>query len=287
LTSIHPTAIVSPRAAIGRDVIIGPFCVIEDGGIVGDRCQLSSNVIIKDGTTLGCDNQVHEAVVLGGRPQHLKAGPHVGRLLIGRGNVIREHATIHRGLGADDCTTVGDNNLIMVNAHIAHDCHVGSHTIIANNVLMAGHISVGDRAYLSGAVAIHQFCRIGQYCMVGGQAHVKRDVPPYVTVDGHASQIVGLNLIGLRRNGFADTDILQLKAAYRLIYRSGMSWADILAALQSQFPEGPAAEFYPFLSSGQRGFIQERHTARRVTLKLAATDVDEANDVPRDMRKAG
>lgn len=285
MTTIHPTAVVGCQVDLGRDVTIGPFCVIEDGAVIGDGCCLAGRVAVKQGTRLGPDNQVAEGAVLGGRPQHLRAGDQVGQLIIGRGNTIRENATIHRGLSQGHNTYVGDNNLIMVNAHVAHDCHVGSHTIIANNVMMAGHVTVGDRAYLSGAVAIHQFCRIGAYAMVGGQAHIKQDVPPYMTVDGHASRIVGLNVIGLRRNGFTNDDLTQLKEAYRVIYRSGMRWTDVLDSLRIQFPTGPAAAFHEFLSTGRRGFLQERRAPRGATLPIATHEEDDA--ASRELRKVG
>lgn len=263
---------VSPRAELGRNVSIGPFCIVEGGAKLGDDCRLAGRVTIKEGTSLGRANEVGEGAVLGGKPQHLQAGDEHGGLLIGDENSIRENATLHLALRPGSETRVGSGNLIMVNAHVAHDCRVGDNAILANNVMLAGHVTVGDRAYLSGAVGVHQFCRIGPYAMVGGQAHITRDVPPYVTVDGHSSQVVGLNLIGLRRNGFSSAAIEQLKAAYRVIYRSGLSWRDVLNELRKNFALGPAAEFATFLAEGQRGFVQERRGARGVTLKLTPLD---------------
>jgi len=268
VTSIHPTAVVDPRAEIAANVSIGPFSIVESEVVIGEGCQVGGHTVIKAGTRLGKNNLVSEGAVLGGRPQHLRAGERVGRLRIGDGNMIRENVTIHCGLGADDWTEVGDQNLLMVNAHIAHDCHIGNHTVLTNNVMIAGHVSIGDRAYLSGAAGIHQFCRIGQLAMVGGQAHLNRDVPPFVTVDGLSSHVVGLNMIGLRRNGYGDSDIRQLKAAYRIIYRNGLSWNDVLTTLQREFLAGPAATFYEFLSQARRGIMQERHGPGRAPLRL-------------------
>lgn len=272
MSNIHPLAIVSPRAELGKNVSIGPFSIIEAGAIVGNDCRVAARVTIKERTRLGRGNEVGEGAVLGGKPQHVLAGDEHGDLIIGDDNSIRENATLHRALHPGASTIVGNSNLIMVNAHVAHDCRVGDHTIMANNVMLAGHVTVEDRAYLSGAVGVHQFCRIGQYAMVGGQAHITRDVPPYITVDGHSSQVVGLNLIGLRRNGFSSAAIEQLKAAYRVIYRSGMSWREVLNELRKSFALGPASEFARFLADGQRGFVQERRGARGVTLKLTALD---------------
>ncbi len=266
--SVHPLAAVSPTARIGSRVRIGPFCVVEADVTIGDGCVLESHVVVKHGTSLGSDNHVFEGAVLGGLPQHVHLPENPGRVVIGNGNTIRENATIHRALQSDAVTAIGNDNLLMINAHIAHDCRLGNNTIVTNNVLLAGHVTVGDRAYLSGAAAVHQFCRIGTLAMVGGQAHLVKDVPPFVTVDGLSSLVVGLNQIGLRRAGFDLAGIRQLKAAYRVIYRSGLAWAEIIERLQSEFPEGPAAEFYQFLSTTGRGIISERRLPPGATIKL-------------------
>jgi UDP-N-acetylglucosamine acyltransferase len=265
---IHPSAVIDPQANLASDVEIGPFCDIEAGVTIGSGSRLGARVSVKEGTQLGERNEVFEGVVLGGRPQHLQANGDFGPLLIGQGNTIRENVTIHRGLKHDSSTKLGDGNLVMVNAHIAHDCQVGNHTIIANNVMMAGHVSIDDYAYLSGAVGIHQFCRVGSYAMVGGQAHIKQDVPPFVTVDGQSSRIVGLNLIGLKRRGFDKDAILQLKAAYRVIYRQGLTWNEVLSTLERDFTTGPASTLYGFLSGGKRGFISERRTPAAATVQV-------------------
>jgi len=268
VTDIHPTALVDSQAELGSNVTIGPFAIVEAGVQIGDNCRLASHSIIKSGTKLGCGNTVFEAVVLGGVPQHLRAGAKPGNLVIGDHNTMREHVTVHCGLEEGKTTVLGDHNFLMVNTHVGHDCIVGNHTIMANNVMLSGHVTVGDRAYLSGAVGIHQFCRVGQFAMVGGQARVVQDVPPYVTVDGDSTKIVGLNSIGLRRNGFSRTEIQQLKAAYRVIYRSGLTWNEVLEQLEADFMEGPVAEFYAFMCKGNRGFVQERRTPEKATVKL-------------------
>ncbi len=158
--------------------------------------------------------------------------------------------------------------------------------ILANNVLLGGFVSIGERAFISGAVAVHQFCRIGTLAMVGGCARVVQDIPPFVTVDGHSGLIVGLNLVGLRRNGFSAGDVSQLKAAYRTIYRRGLRFSEVLATLERDYSSGPAAHFHPFLSQGTRGFVQERRMPPGATLKLRrATDDD--GDRPTIRAKAG
>lgn len=272
--SIHPTAVIDPRATIGRNVYMGPFCVVEAGAIVGDGCRLASRVVVKENTTLGERNDVDEGAVLGGRPQHIARHEQWGKLIIGSENMIRENVTIHRSMSPDKATVVGDDNLIMVNAHIAHDCQVGNHTILTNNVMLAGHVTVDDYAYLSGGVGVHQFCRVGSYSMVGGQSHINKDVPPYVTVDGVSTRIVGLNLIGLKRRGFTPEDIQQLKQAYRIIYRQGLTWDQVLERLRTTFTSGPAANYYPFLRMGQRGFVMERRTPSEATIPLPQLKVE-------------
>jgi len=266
--AIHPSALVSPRAQIDADVHIGPLCIIEDDVTIGAGCTLEAGVVVKSGVVLGTNNHVFEGAVIGGPPQHVHMPAKPGRVIIGSGNVIRENVTIHRALQPERATIIGNNNLLMCNAHIAHDCQVGNNSIIVNNVMLAGHVIVEDRAYLSGAAAVHQFCRIGTLAMVGGQAHINKDVPPFVTVDGLSSYVVGLNTIGLRRAGFDAQTIARLKAAYRAIYRSGLSWAEILERLRTEFNYGPAAEFYRFLSTTARGIVPQRRDSSPHTIKL-------------------
>jgi len=265
---IHPLAAVSPAAEIGSDVCIGPFCVVQPHVVIGDRCILEGNVVLKNGTTLGTDNHIFEGAVVGGLPQHVHMPESPGRVTIGSGNTIRENVTVHRAMEADAETVIGNNNLLMANAHVAHDCRLGDRTILTNNAMLAGHVTVDDRAYISGAAAVHQFCRIGTLAMVGGQAHLVKDAPPYVTIDGLSGLVVGLNQIGLRRAGYDAEAIRELKAAYRVIYRSGLSWTQVLEQLQRQFPDGPAAEFHRFLSATTRGITTERRLPPGATIKL-------------------
>ncbi len=265
---IHRLADVSPQAELGNDVTVGPFSVVEQGTQIGDGCQLASHVVIKDGTSLGAGNRVHEGAILGGLPQHMKPIGHPGRLQIGDDNVIREHATIHRSLSEDGTTFVGSGGLLMVGCHIAHDCRVGDRVVMTNHVLLAGHVTVGDGVYFGGAAAVHQFCRVGRLAMVGGLARITQDVPPFVTVDGGTTRVVGINVVGLRRSGMLPREIEQLKAAYRLIYREGLTWQELLVALRARFTMGPSAEYADFFETGSRGFVQERRPAPGATIRL-------------------
>jgi UDP-N-acetylglucosamine acyltransferase len=275
---IHPLAIVSPDAQIGSGVTIGPFAVVESDVVIGDDCRIAAHAVIKDGTTLGPGNEIGEAAIVGGHPQHLKKPDELGRLVIGTGNTIREHATLHRALRPGTATVVGNHNMMMVGAHVAHDCVVGDRIVIANNVLLAGHVVVEDCAFLSGGVGIHQFCRIGTLAMVGGLARVIQDVPPYTLIDGASGCVVGLNLVGLRRNGYTVEQVNELKQAYRIIYRRGMKWTDILETLQATFSAAPATAFHRFLSGGKRGFVQERRLPPGATIKLRPP-ADESADL--------
>ena len=276
---------ISTRAELGCDVNVGPFCVIEDHVRIGDGCRLANHVTLKRNTVLGKDNRIEDGAILGGRPQHLQASECTGNLVLGDGNQVREMVTIHAALQAGESTRVGNQNMIMVAAHIGHDAYVEDHTILTNHVLLGGHTHVGHHAYLAGAAAAHQFCRIGCYAMVGGQAAIKHDVPPYVTIDGQSNEVVGLNLIGLRRHGFSGVDISQLKAAYRVLYRSGLPWCEILSTLRAQFTAGPVVFLTDFLSRGERGFVQARRAAGAGTLRLA--ELDTPDDGSPASRKAG
>ncbi|MEE9603838.1 MAG: acyl-ACP--UDP-N-acetylglucosamine O-acyltransferase [Thermoguttaceae bacterium] len=275
--NIHPAAVVSPTAKLSPHTTIGPFCMVEPHAVIGAGCILESGAVVKTGAVLGENNHIFEGAVIGGLPQHAHMPERPGKVIIGSGNTIRENTTIHRALDEDKATLVGDGNLIMGNIHIAHDCILGNNTIITNNSLLAGHVELGDRAYISGAVAVHQFCRIGTLAMVGGQAHVVQDIPPFVTVDGLSSLVVGLNRIGLRRAGFLVEDMRLLKAAYQVVYRAGLTWSDTLERLKSEFPEGPASLFYSFLSATERGITSERRLPPKATIKLHQDEQPEAN----------
>ena len=258
-TDIHRLALVDPSATLGKDVRVGPFCVIEEGVVIGDGTILEARVSIKKGTVVGKDNHIFEGACLGGLPQCSGLQEEsCGGLIVGNGNEIRENVTIHRSMYEDKSTVVGSDCMLMANVHIAHDCHVADEVIMANNAMLAGHCAVGRRAFVSGAAGAHQFVRIGAYSMVGGQAHLVRDVPPFVTVDGLSSQVVGLNLIGLKRAGFTSEDRRTLKEAYRIIYKSGLNWNEIVEKIEKDYPEGVGLEMARFLATTQRGITTER-----------------------------
>jgi len=272
--SIHPLANVSPEARLGVGVSIGAFASVEADVELGDHCVVASGAVVKAGVTAGAHNEFCEHSVIGGAPQHAGRPQHIGRVVIGDNNVFREYVTIHRALKPETATTVGDGNYVMASVHFGHDCTIGNHAIFANGALLGGHVSVSDRAFVSGAVAIHQFCRVGRLAMVGGHARVVQDVPPFMLLDGQSGCIVGLNVVGLRRSGHTSEDIAALKSAYRLIYRRGLPWKDVLESLRAEFKDGPVTHLLEFLSAGTRGFVQERRAPPAATLRLRVPDED-------------
>ena len=274
--SIHPLANVSPEARLGVGVSIGAFASVEADVELGDHCVVASGAVVKAGVKAGCHNEFCEHAVIGGAPQHAGRPQHIGRIVIGDNNVFREHVTIHRALKPEAATTVGSGNYVMASAHFGHDCTVGSHAIFANGALLGGHVSVSDRAFVSGAVAVHQFCRVGRLAMVGGHARVVQDVPPFMLLDGPSGCIVGLNIVGLRRSGHTAEEIASLKGAYRLVYRRGLPWKEVLEALRVEFQSGPVTQLLDFLSAGTRGFVQERRAPPAATLRLRVPDEDTA-----------
>lgn len=280
MTQIHPTALVDASAQLSDDVVVGPFSIIDGDVVVDKGCEIGARVILKQGVQLGPNNKIGDGSVIGGPPQHLTAEG-TGGVVIGPNNVFRENCTVHRAIEAN--TIIGRDNYFMVNAHVAHDVHLGDDCIIANNVMLGGHVVVRDQAYISGGVAVHQFCYIGREVMIGGQARITRDVPPYVMICGDTSRVVGLNLVGLRRRGRDATTIRELKTAYRLIYRSSLSWKEIVAALEKDHGEGPAAAYVEFFEHSDRGYVPERRTSRPATLKV----FPESGEGDGEARRAG
>lgn len=283
--SIHPLAAVSPEARLGTGVTIGAFATVESGVELGDFCTVAPGAVVKSGVRAGCHNEFGEHCVVGGAPQHAARPQQVGALVIGDHNVFREYVTVHRALKVGTATTVGDRNYVMATAHVGHDCVVGNNCIFANGALLGGHVTVEDRAFVSGAVAVHQFCRIGRLAMVGGHARVVQDIPPYMLVDGQSGCIVGLNIVGLKRSGHSSEEIAELKSAYRTIYRRGLPWKQVLEALEAEFRSGPSRHLRAFLLAGTRGFAQERRAPPATTLRLRLAD-DEVAAEPKVRSRA-
>lgn len=221
MSEIHPTAIIAKGATIGTGCQVGPYCVIGANVTLGDHVVLHSHVVIDGHTTIGDGTTVFPFASLGHPPQDKKFAGEKTTLSIGKNNVIREHVTMNPGTqGGGATTVVGDNNLFMAAAHVAHDCQVGSNCILANNATIAGHVTVGDYAIIGGLSAVHQFVRIGQHAFIGGMSAVEKDVIPYGTVKGERASLDGLNLTGLKRRNIERENIHALRHAFKELFQS-------------------------------------------------------------------
>ncbi len=244
---IHPTAIIDPSAQIGAHVKIGPFTIVHPDVVIGNSCELHSNVVIYPGTTLGEANVVHAGAVLGGDPQDVNFPQEtISHVVLGDRNVIREHVTIHRSAKESGVTRIGDDCFLMVGTHIGHDSTLGNRVILANDVMLGGHVSVGDSVFMGGGTGVHQHVRVGRLVMTQGHSSISKDVPPF-TVTSDLNLVAGLNTIGLRRGNISSEARAEIKAAFSLIYRSGLNVTQALEAADTR-PWGPEAmEFFEFI----------------------------------------
>lgn len=236
MTDIHPTAVVDPEAKLGRGVSVGPFCIVGGSAELGDGVSLISHAVVTGRTVVGANTKIYPFASIGHPPQDLKYKGEPSTLVIGSNNVIRESVTMNPGTeGGGMLTSVGNNCLFMVGSHVAHDCHIGNHVVMANNATLAGHVSVGDCAILGGLSAVHQFVRIGQYAMVGGMSGVENDVIPYGTAMGDRAHLSGINLVGLKRRQFSRDDIHSLRTAYRLLFAQEGTMAERLQDVEDLY----------------------------------------------------
>ncbi|MBN8532426.1 MAG: acyl-ACP--UDP-N-acetylglucosamine O-acyltransferase [Alphaproteobacteria bacterium] len=248
--NIHATAIVDPKARIGKDVSIGAYCVIGPDVTLGDNVVLESHVAVAGRTAIGAGSHVFPFASLGHAPQDLKYKGEPSTLTIGTHAIIREYVTMNPGTeGGGMHTTVGDHCLFMAGSHVAHDCKVGNYVILANNATLAGHVTVGDHAIIGGLSAIHQFVRIGKHAIIGGMSGIESDVIPFGSAMGERANLAGLNLVGLKRRGFVREDIHGLRAAYRIIFDPSLGhFADRLKQAEKQLADRPAVrELLDFL----------------------------------------
>lgn len=251
--NIHPTAAIAPDVKLGANVRVGPFAVIEEDVVLGDGCEVAAHAVVKRHTRLGARNRIAEHAVIGGDPQDFKFKPEtLSYTEIGDDNVFREGVTIHRGSRPDSVTRIGNGCFLMAYSHVAHDCVVGNHVVMANTAGIAGEVAVHDRAFISAAVTVHQFCRIGRNAMIGLSAKVVQDALPFCITDGNPGRARGLNLVGLRRSGFGKDEIRALKEAYRLLY-ARVPLDEALAAMRSSGSTA-VAEMADFIAASQRGF---------------------------------
>ncbi|HOK05709.1 MAG TPA: acyl-ACP--UDP-N-acetylglucosamine O-acyltransferase [Syntrophales bacterium] len=257
--NIHPTAVVSPEAVVSEGVEIGPYSIIGPDVTIGMGTKIGPHVVIEAHTDIGEGCRIYPFASIGAAPQDLKFRGEVTRVIIGRFNTIREFATIHRATAADiGVTVLGDHNLIMAYCHVAHNCKLGNHIVMANAANLAGHIHVEDYAIIGGMTGIHQFTRIGAHCIIGGCSAVPKDIPPYVMASGNMARLYGLNMIGLRRRGFKEETIAALKAAYRIVFRSKLLLRDALLRVRDEVPDLPEVRhFLAFIENSQRGVCRK------------------------------
>jgi len=236
---IHSTAIVDPSAQIGENVSVGPFAIVGPNCVVGANTELGPHVVLEEFTTVGRDCQVRAGAVLGGPPQDAKFKGERSYLRVGDRNLIREYVTLHRASGEDQETVVGDDNLILAYSHAGHNCRIGSGVLIANNVELAGQVTIEDGAILGGLVGVHQFVRIGRLALVGAFSKVVQDVPPFLLADGRPADVLNLNARGLRRAGFKPSSRAALRRAYKLLYRANLNVSQALEAIAADIAPDP------------------------------------------------
>ncbi|MEB3123425.1 MAG: acyl-ACP--UDP-N-acetylglucosamine O-acyltransferase [Snowella sp.] len=246
-TLIHPTAVIHPLANLHPTVQIGPYAIIGENVKIGADTSIGAHVVIEGPTEIGVGNRIFAGAIIGSEPQDLKYKGGESWVKIGNYNQIREYVTINRATGEDEVTQLGDHNLLMAYAHVAHNCIIENEVIIANSVALAGHIHIESKARISGVLGVHQFVHIGSLAMVGGMSRIERDVPPFAIVEGNPARVRSLNLIGLQRSGLSAEDLSQLKKAFRLIYRSEMSFTEALKQLELVSENSFVQHFYRFL----------------------------------------
>ena len=233
---VHQTAIVHPKAELADDVSVGPYTVISEHVRIGRGTRIDSHVVIEGWTEVGEHCQVHSFASLGAPPQHLKYNGEETYVRIGSHNILREYVTVNRATAfGGGVTSIGDHNVLMAYVHIAHDCHVGNHVIMANAATLAGHITIGDQAIVGGLVGIHQFVRVGAHSMIGGCSAVGQDVPPFMrAAGGYRARLFGVNTIGLKRQGFSDDRIRRLKQVYMALFRSDLRLAEAVKKVRDE-----------------------------------------------------
>lgn len=254
---IHPTAVVDPSAKLGHNVKVGPHSVIGPNVVLGPGCVVGSSVLIEGNTIVGENNRFFHGAAVGCEPQDKKFGGENTYLEIGDNNDIREYVTIHMATGEGELTRVGSNNLLMAYVHIAHNCHIHDNCVIANAVNLAGHVQVESNATIGGMTPVHQFCRVGAFAFVGGGSRLPQDVPPFIKVAGNPVEVAGINSIGLKRNGFSDNEIMNLRKAYRFLYRSGLNVSQALDRIATDCKLSPRVEeLMAFIRRSDRGIVR-------------------------------
>lgn len=255
---IHPTAIVSDSATIGEVCHIGPFCTVGDEVTLGDRVRLDSHVVVDGRTSIGNDTHVYPFVSIGLAPQDLKYSGEPTCVEIGKGNHIREFVTIHRGTaGGGGLTSIGDGNLLMAQAHVAHDCHLGSEIIMANAATLAGHVEIADRANIGAYSGVHQFCRVGPEAFVGGYSVVVKDALPFAIIQGNHAKCYGLNRVGMKRRGYSKETVEKLNHAFHLLLSAKLNTSQAIEKIREDITDCKEVDvLVDFIETSKRGVVK-------------------------------
>ncbi len=253
---IDNMSIISKKAKIGKNVSIGPYCIIEDNVIIGDNTKIDSHTIIKEYTKIGSNCNIFSHCVIGEIPQDKKYNGEKSSLIIGDNNTIREFCTLNRGTGESGITQIGDNCLLMAYVHVAHDCILQNDIILANGVQLGGHVTIDDYGIVGGMTPVHQFCKIGMHAFIGGGLRVVQDVPPYIIANGEPLKFSGINILGLRRRKFSSNERENIKKAYKLIYNSNFNISQAIEKIENSFNlDNNIKDIVNFIKSSTRGLI--------------------------------
>ena len=257
-TFTHESAVVSPNAEIGADCYIGAYSIVGDRVKLGDGVRLDSHVVVEGETTIGDETHVYPFVSIGLAPQDLKYGGEPTRTEIGKRNHIREFVTVHRGTeGGGGLTKIGDDNLLMAQAHVAHDCRIGNEVIMANAATLAGHVEIADRANIGAYSGVHQFCRIGLEAFVGGYSVVVKDAPPFATIQGNHAKCYGLNRVGMKRRGYAKESIEKLHRAYHLLLSAKLNTSQAVEKIKAEIKDCAEVDLLvEFIETSKRGIVK-------------------------------
>ncbi|HWP81511.1 MAG TPA: acyl-ACP--UDP-N-acetylglucosamine O-acyltransferase [Bacteroidota bacterium] len=253
---VDERAVVSPKAQIGSNVVIGPYAVIEDDVVIGDGTWIGPHAVIFNGARIGRECKIFPGASISAPPQDLKYKGEPTLMEVGDKSVIREFVTLNRGTAASGKTSLGSNCLLMAYTHLAHDCRVGDHVILANSVALAGHVELGNYVIIGGLTPVHQFCKIGDHAMIGGAFRVSKDVPPYVLAGGSPMAYEKLNIIGLQRRGFSEKTIDLLEQTYRILYRSNLNVSQAVERIRQEVEQIPEVQqVLQFIANSKRGII--------------------------------
>ena len=255
MSKIHPTAIVSGKAKLGKNISVGPYAIIEDDVEIGDDTSIGPHAVIYNGARIGNKVTIHQAASIAHIPQDLKFGNEETYFYVGDNCVIHEYVTLHRGTKETGFSRIGSNCLLMAYSHVAHDTVVGNNCILANGVQLAGHVVLEDFVIIGGLTPVHQFCNVGKHCMIGGGFRVTQDVPPFILTAGEPLKFSGLNLIGLRRRGFSNEDILLLKKAYGYLYDHSLNVSQAKEKIKAEIQSKYVDSLLEFLDKSKRGIV--------------------------------